>query len=302
MPDEDQGIQKTLREEMSKCHGKVLGQKKLEEIMISRLLKRFALAATFASALCAGASSVMAQSVSDITGKGTVTVGVLTGIPPYDTVDAGGKTDGFLVDVARDAAKALGVNLEVVPVNNASRSAALESGRVDFLIAQMTATPERAKTFLMTNPYGAYEMRFIAAKDLKVESLQDFAGKRISVPKGSTQDVAVSGYGIEGLEVVRFDDDALAMQALISGQVDATAAVATVAEDIIKKRNLTNLEIKKDVPIFTLYWSMATRKDASELHQWLNNFIYYQEVTGRLNELHQKWIGGPIPGGKLPTF
>ncbi|MBD7990607.1 transporter substrate-binding domain-containing protein [Ochrobactrum quorumnocens] len=270
--------------------------------MISKLLKRFALAATFASALCAGASSVMAQSLSDITGKGTVTVGVLTGIPPYDTVDASGKTDGFLVEVARDAAKALGVNLEVVPVNNASRSAALESGRVDFLIAQMTATPERAKTFLMTNPYGAYEMRFIAAKDLKVESLQDLAGKRISVPKGSTQDVAVSGYGIEGLEVVRFDDDALAMQALISGQVDATAAVATVAEDIIKKRNLTNLEIKKDVPIFTLYWSMATRKDAFELHQWLNNFIYYEEVTGRLNELHQKWIGGPIPGGKLPTF
>ncbi|KAB2709594.1 transporter substrate-binding domain-containing protein [Brucella intermedia] len=287
---------------MSKCHGTALGQKKLEEIMISKLLRRLTLAATFASALCAGASSVMAQSLSDITGKGTVTVGVLTGIPPYDTVDASGKTDGFLVEVARDAAKALGVNLEVVPVNNASRSAALESGRVDFLIAQMTATPERAKTFLMTNPYGAYEMRFIATKDLKVESLQDLAGKRISVPKGSTQDVAVSGYGIEGLEVVRFDDDALAMQALISEQVDATAAVATVAEDIIKKRSLTNLEIKKDVPIFTLYWSMATRKDAFELHQWLNNFIYYQEVTGRLNELHQKWIGAPIPGGKLPTF
>ncbi|MFC7067321.1 transporter substrate-binding domain-containing protein [Brucella rhizosphaerae] len=112
---------------MSKYHGTVLGQKKLEEIMISKLLKRFALAATFASALCAGASSVMAQSLSDITGKGTVTVGVLTGIPPYDTVDASGKTDGFLVEVARDAAKALGVNLEVVPVNNASRSAALES-------------------------------------------------------------------------------------------------------------------------------------------------------------------------------
>ena len=92
------------------------------------------------------------------------------------------------------------------------------------------------------------------------------------------------------------------MQALISGQVDATAAVATVANDVITNRGLEQLEVKSEVPIFTLYWSMALRKDATELHQWLNNFIYYSEVTGRLDELHQKWIGVPIPGGKLPTF
>jgi polar amino acid transport system substrate-binding protein len=155
---------------------------------------------------------------------------------------------------------------------------------------------------MMTNPYGAYEMRFVAAKDLQLTSLEDLAGLRVSVPRGSTQDVAVSGYDIEGLEVVRFDDDALAMQALISGQVDVTAAVATVANDVIVNRNLDQLEVKAEVPIFTLYWSMAVRKDATELHQWLNNFIYYSEVTGRLNELHQKWVGVPMPGGKLPTF
>ena len=273
-----------------------------EELMISKLLRRTFVAAAVIAAASGFAITSNAQSVADIAKKGTVTIGVLTGIPPYDTVDASGNTDGFLADMARDVAAAMGAKLQIVPVNNASRAAALESGRVDLLIAQMTATPERAKTFLMTNPYGAYEMRFIGLKGTKIERLEDLAGKRVSVPKGSTQDVAVSGYGIEGLEVVRFDDDALAMQALISGQVDATAAVATVAQDIIKKRNLTDLEIKANVPIFTLYWSMAVRKDATELHQWLNNFIYYQEVTGRIDALHQKWVGVPVPGGKLPTF
>lgn len=273
-----------------------------EELMISKLLRRTFVAAAVIAAASGFATTSNAQSVADIAKKGTVTIGVLTGIPPYDTVDASGNTDGFLADMARDVAAAMGAKLQIVPVNNASRAAALESGRVDLLIAQMTATPERAKTFLMTNPYGAYEMRLIGLKSTKIEKLEDLAGKRVSVPKGSTQDVAVSGYGIEGLDVVRFDDDALAMQALISGQVDATAAVATVAQDIIKKRNLTDLEIKANVPIFTLYWSMAVRKDATELHQWLNNFIYYQEVTGRIDALHKKWVGVPVPGGKLPTF
>lgn len=259
--------------------------------------------AVIGAAALLGTSPAKAQSIADLDAKGTVTIGVLTGIPPYDTVDSSGNTDGFLVDLARDVAANLKLKLEVVPVNNASRAAALQSGRVDMLIAMMTATPERAKLFLMTNPYGAYQMRFVAAKSMKLTSLDDLQNKKVSVPKGGTQDIAVSGYGIPGLEVVRFDDDALAMQALISGQVDATAAVAVVANDVLKKRGLEDkFEVKDQVPIFTLYWSMAVRQDDFELHQWLNNFIYYEEITGRLDALHKKWVGVPVPGGKLPTF
>jgi polar amino acid transport system substrate-binding protein len=267
--------------------------------MIGNLIRGVAAAAAI-SAMLTGA--VMAQTTAEITAKGRIAIGVLTGIPPYDTVDASGNTDGFLADLARDVAAALEVEVEIVPVNNASRAAALESGRVDLLVAHMTATPARAKTFLMTNPYGAYDMRFVAAKDMPLTTLDDLKGKRVSVPKGSTQDIAISGFGVEGLEVVRFDDDALAMQALISGQVDATAQVAAVANDVIAKQGLSNLEVKQDLPLYTLYWSMAVRHDATEFHQWLNNFIYYQEVSGALGALHQKWIGIPIPGGKLPTF
>ncbi|MFV0335314.1 MAG: transporter substrate-binding domain-containing protein [Tropicimonas sp.] len=271
-------------------------------IVFTRIAAATATALVAGAALFAGAPAE-AQSIADIDAKGTITIGVLTGIPPYDTTDSSGKTDGFLVDLSRDIARDLGVELEVVPVNNASRAAALESGRVDMLVAHMTATPKRAKIFNMTNPYGAYEMRFVAPVDMELNDLDDLKNKRVSVPKGGTQDIAVTGYGVEGLEVVRFDDDALAMQALISGQVNATAAVATVANDVIAKRGLAErFEVKEELPIFTLYWSMAVRKDATELHQWLNNFIYYEEVTGRLDELHMKWIGVPTPGGKLPTF
>lgn len=243
-----------------------------------------------------------AQTTDEITKKGKIAIGTLTGIPPYDTVDSSGNTDGFLVELAKQVGKALGVPVEIVPVTNASRAAALESGRVDLLIAMMTATPERARTFLMTNPYGAYQMRFVANKSMKLTDLNDLKGKRVSVPKGSTQEVAIAGFNIPGLELVRFEDDALAMQALISGQVDASAQVAAVANDVIKKQKLDSLEVKAEVPLYTLYWSMAVRKDAFQFWHWLNNFIYYQEVSGAMDTLHKKWIGIPTPGGKLPTF
>jgi polar amino acid transport system substrate-binding protein len=46
--------------------------------------------------------------------------------------------------------------------------------------------------------------------------------------------------------------------------------------------------------------SMTMRKDAYELRQWLNNFIYYVKQNGELDAISQKWVGGPLPA--LPTF
>ena len=268
-----------------------------------RTLRHAATAATMAAIAALAASPASAITVKEIMDKGTVSIGVLTGLPPYDTTDASGNTDGYLVDLAREVAKSLDVELNVVPVTNASRIAALESGRVDFLIAMTTATPERARSFLFTSPYGAYHMTIVAPKSLPITSLDDLANKRISVPRGSTQEAALISYNIPGLQIERFDDDALAMQALLSGQVDATAAVAVLANDLLVKRSLDDqFEVKQEVPLYTLYWSMALRADEFNLHQYLNNLIFYLEVTGELDKIHEKWTGVPIPGGKLPTF
>jgi polar amino acid transport system substrate-binding protein len=46
--------------------------------------------------------------------------------------------------------------------------------------------------------------------------------------------------------------------------------------------------------------SMTVRKGDTELHQWLNNLIYYIKLNGELDKISQKWIGSPLPN--LPTF
>lgn len=267
-------------------------------------LRQAATGALVAATLAAAASvPASAQTTTEIMERGRISIGVLTGLPPYDTTDASGNTDGFLVDLAREVAAALDVELEVVPVTNASRVAALESGRVDLLIAMTTATLDRARSLLFTNPYGAYQMTIVAPIETEITTLDHLEGLRISVPAGSTQESTLLGYGIPGLEIERFDDDALAMQALLSGQVDATAAVAVLANDLLVATGVDDqYEVKEEIPLYTLYWSMAVRADEWNLHHYLNNVIYYLEATGRLDELHIKWTGVPVPGGKLPTF
>ena len=46
--------------------------------------------------------------------------------------------------------------------------------------------------------------------------------------------------------------------------------------------------------------SMAMRKDAFELHQYLNTIIYNMKLNGELEELSKKWVGSSLPD--LPTF
>ena len=103
--------------------------------MIGKLLRR-AFAVVFIGALASLPVQVTQAATTDqIVQKGTISIGVLTGMPPYTAVDSSGNPDGFLVDLARDVAADLNVKLDVVPVNNSSRAAALQSGRVDLLIA-----------------------------------------------------------------------------------------------------------------------------------------------------------------------
>ena len=252
------------------------------------------------SLLAVAAAPAGAETLDALVAKGKVAIGVMSGIPPYDSIDADGNTVGYHVDVANMIGKALGVEVELVPVNNASRIAALQSGRVDILVAQTTATPERAKAVMFTAPYGSYIQAIVARKDVAITTLDDLANKSVSVPKGSVQDLTLSSMNIPGLRIERFDDDALAMQALLSGQVDSTVAVEVMTNDLFAKRGITDYEIK--VPLYKQYFSIGVRQGDFELLQWLNNFIFHVNVTGDLEKVHEKWTGVGMPGGPLPAF
>ena len=268
---------------------------------LAGLVKHSVFLAVLGTASLLAFSAADAQSIDEIAKKGRISIGVLTGAPPYDSVDKNGNIVGYHVDVAHLIGKELGVEVDIVPVNNSSRVAALESKRIDIQIAQTTPTPQRAKVLMFTSPYGSYQLSIIGKKGDVITKPEEMAGKSVSVPKGSIQDMTLSGMNIPNLTIVRFDDDATAMQALVSSKVDMTGSLAVMAMDFLKREGLSEkFEVK--FPLQTRYFSIAVRKDAFELHQWLNTFLFCINISGELDDLHRKWTGVPIPGGRLPSF
>ncbi len=258
-------------------------------------------------AVCAMALAVVsmasrpaeAQTVDEIVKRGKARIGVLIGAPPYGSVDSQGNPIGYDMDVATLVGKYLGVPIEVTQLTPPARIPALEAGRVDMLISTLAPTPERARAIMFTIPYSAFQTGIYAKKNVNIKTWADLKGMKVGVNRGSSVEREFVNREKElGLTILRFEDDSTTMQALFSGQVQAIAGPDAQANAAMKAKGDTETELKF---VFGMQPnSMAVRKDARDLHQWLNNVIYFIKQNGELNAISEKWVGGPLP--PLPTF
>ena len=265
---------------------------------ILKTIRTTAMAMGMAAVGMFSVAGAQAVTLDEITARGTVKIGVLTGVPPMGMIDEKGNPSGYDVDVANLLGTYLNLPVELVPLTPPARIPALQTGKVDFLVATLSPTGERAKTVMFTQPYNAFNMDIISGPDQKFANLEDLAGKRVSVNRGSTQETALRKAAIPGLEIVVYEDDSTAAQALISGQVDATALPSTVGEAIMKQRPDAGLQV--GFTFFRQGNSMTTKLEDFELHQWLNTAIYVMKISGELDEIAVKWTGQPMPD--LPSF
>ncbi len=268
----------------------------------SRDRRRFVIATAvlgIAAVLPAWMTTASAQAaLEDIKKKGELNVGVLVDFPPYGVLNSDNKPDGYDADVARLLARDLGVKLNLVPVTGPNRVPFLLTNKVDLLVASLAITPERARQVQFSIPYAAATIVLYGSKKANIKGPDDLKNVRVGVARASTQDIALTAVAPQGTEIRRFDDDASAMQALMSGQVDAIGCSTTVAAQIAKRAPANTYEDK-----FVLrqqVMAMALRPGEPELLKTVNDFIARNKANGELNKLYQKWLGTDLPEMKAP--
>ncbi|GJD48891.1 L-cystine-binding protein FliY [Methylobacterium crusticola] len=257
------------------------------------------LAAGLAAALLPGLPrDARAATPEEIKARGKIVVGVLTDYPPFGGTDAAQKPAGYDVDVARLFAKALGVELELVPVTGPNRIPYLLTNKIDLLIATFGITAERSKQVLFSNPYSALSTYVLGPKALAVSKPEDLKGVTIGVARASTQDTAVSAVAPPGTRIMRFDDDATTTQAIISGQVQSIGASNTVLAQLTK--DYASLGIEPKFNLKEQANGMAFRKADTALRERANAFIAEIAANGELSAINQRWFARPL--GALPPM
>ena len=175
------------------------------------------------------------ETPADVDAAGTVFTTVEEGklhmstnaaFPPYEmTTDAGG-FEGIDVEVAGAIAEKLGLELVVDDMGFDAALTAVQTGQSDIAMAGITVTEERQQVMDFSDSYATGIQVVIVKEDGPVQSLDDLStAEMIGCQKATTGYIYCSdtvengGYGED--HVTAFDTGALAVMALVNGQVDA---------------------------------------------------------------------------------
>ena len=155
--------------------------------------------------------------------------------PPFGILDKDNQPDGSEIATARQLAKDLGVELELVQVTAPQRIPALLAGRADVAISSLSITVDRAKTVMFAPPHGALSIVIAGAKGKQIRNANDMAGKKIGLTRATLEEATVPKMAPQGTNIVMFDDIAATLQAMVSGQVDAAGTRESRARPEIRR-------------------------------------------------------------------
>ena len=141
--------------------------------------------------------------------------------PPYEmTTDAGG-FEGIDVEVAAAIADKLGLELVVDDMGFDAALTAVQTGQSDIAMAGITITEERLEVMDFSDSYATGIQVVIVKEGSPIATVDDLANaEMIGTQKTTTGSIyCTDDYGVE--HVTEFDTGALAVMALVNGQVDA---------------------------------------------------------------------------------
>lgn len=229
---------------------------------------------------------------------------------PFEYLDDNGNPTGIDMDIAAALAEELGLTLEINDMPFESVVASVASGTCNIGIAGLTVNAERLESVDFTQTYFSSSQVVIAKSgdsilDIVVEDLEDedevaakvaliesaLNGKRIGVQNGTTGYSYVSGdsdnyEGVAGATAVGYPSGALAVQAMLNGQVDYVIIDKVPAEKLVAANDGTELS---NVVLTGEDYAFAVKKGNTEFLNKVNAALTKLIADGTIEEIFQKY-------------
>jgi polar amino acid transport system substrate-binding protein len=242
---------------------------------------------------CGGAASGQsAESLSEVSlvFKGALTVCTDSPYAPF-VYEEKGKLVGFDVDLAREVADKLKVDLDVVDVafDDITSGASLNSDACDVAVAAMTITGERARVLDFSSPYFDAKQALITPRGSGLDELTELAGARVGVQKDTTGETFMSDFAPDTTQVTAYDDAAGLQEALDAGEIDAAMLDNTVSGGFVSSN--PKLKLAREFDTGEQY-GMAVKKDGNiPLLRQINSILAGLREDGTYDKIYDKYFG-----------
>jgi polar amino acid transport system substrate-binding protein len=282
-----------------------------------------ALAATLAlvGAACAsnnapssggGGGGTPAQGGYDLLAKimdqGFITVSTDPKYAPQSFLNDQGEYEGYDIDVAKEIAKRLGVDVKWTAPNWGQIISGHWNGRWDMSVGSMTVTPQRAKVVDFTPPYRWDEAGVAVYKtNTTINNIEtDLDGKTIGVCGGCTYEFFLEktlelppnltfNFVVDNANVKTYNTDTTAIEDLSLGdgvRLDAVASSKGTLEEAAKSgspiRVLDGVLFSEPLGVA---FDKSSELDETSLYQKVSDIIDEMTKDGTLKAFSMKWYG-----------
>lgn len=228
-------------------------------------------------------SVAKARTVQEIKDSGVIRIGVFTDKAPFGYIDENGKNQGYDVYFTDRLAKDLGVKVEYISLDPASRVEYAETGKADIVAANFTVTPERAEKVDFSLPYMKVSLGVVSPDGAVIKSVEELKDKTLIVSKGTTAEYYFSKNHPE-IKLQKYDSYADAYNALLDGRGDAFSTDNTEVLAWAKSNPGFTVGIESLGDVDTI--AVAVQKGNTDLLDWINNEI---KELGKENFFHEAY-------------
>ena len=231
--------------------------------------------------------------LKSIKSKEKIVIGVKGDSKPFGYIQ-NGENKGFDIDIAKNVALRIfnsddTSHIEFVPLKAAERITALNSGKVDILIATLSVNEKRKAIVDFSKPYYVAGQALMVPYYSKLTSIEQLNNnKKVAVVLGTTGEKTVRMLAPNATSIGAMNYKG-AFKLLKTGEVDAI-----LADDSLLYGLLTdNKGYKILTPRYTQeYYAIGLRKGEENLalKKQLDIIIDDMQQTGKLNRIKEKWI------------
>ena len=210
------------------------------------------------------------RTVDEIKQSGKVIIGVFSDKAPFGYVDENGSYQGYDVYFAERIAKDLGVDVDYVSTDPASRVEYAATGKVDIILANFTVTEERAEKVDFALPYMKVKLGVVSPDTAVVRSIDDLKDKTLIVVKGTTAETYFEKNEPD-VKLQKYDEYADAYNALLQGRGDAfsTDNTEVLAWALVNPGYTVGIDALGNADTI----APAVQKGNTSLLNWLNDEI-----------------------------
>ena len=266
--------------------------------------KLFALGATLVFAVAAftgcGGQQQAASSSGSGSGSGAgdkIVVGLDDNFPPMGFKDENNEIVGFDIDLAKEATKRLGREVEFKAIDWSSKEAELKSGRVNVLWNGLDITDKRKENMLFSDPYmDNRQIIFVKKGATGITDEQSLAGKTVGTQSASTAEEYIDGsdfFKNKVKEVKKYSDFVSAFMDLENGRVDAVIGDEIVGRYYMSKHPDSIDAV--DVAVGPVsQFGIAFAKDNQKLRDDVQKVLDEMVKDGTVAKISEKWFGKDI--------